>query len=130
VDAIDRIAFTLDLYIDLYRNHKDFLLFNDNFNHFLHENKNEDKLDEYFNVFKSFSERFDGIYERAKIDHTMRTDLAEGEIQRILLHSMMGTCVHYARGGSWGAKDNEDYSHELMKLREILLNWAREGCNE
>lgn len=70
------------------------------------------------------------MYERAKLDHTMRTDLPEEELQRILLHSMMGTGVHYAWGFIWWVKENEDYHHELIKLKEILLNWAREGCNE
>jgi len=125
-DAIDRLEFTLDIYIDLYKNHKDLIRFNDDFNHFLHDNKNVGKLElnEYPHTFDGVTGRFHNIYERAKVDGTIRTDITEKELLRVLLHTMMGACSHYAGGFSFGASDSEDYCRELTILKEILMNYA------
>ena len=126
VDAIDRLSFTLDLYIDLYENHKEILLFNDNLNHFMHTQKDgEDQPSDYMNLMVPLTSRFHAMYERAKQDGTMRTDLSEMELQRVLLHTMMGTCNHYAGGFLWGASESPDYGQDLRLLKEILMNFAR-----
>lgn len=124
IDAIDRLEFSLNLYIDLYKNNKELISFNDDLNHYMHDNKNEEKLGEYQNVFIGITERFHDMYERAKIDGTMRTDITEKELSRVLFHTMMGACIHYIRGFSWGSKEDEDYSNELIRLKNILMDYA------
>ena len=125
VPAIERLSFTYDLYIDLYKNHKDLLRVNDNFNHFYHDNKNAETIPGYADAFGGLSERFHDMYEKAKIDGTMRTDIPEDELQRVLLHTMMGACIHYLGGFSFGETKEQDYTRELIRLKEILIDYAK-----
>ena len=46
------------------------------------------------------------MYEKAKEDHTLRTDIPEDEFIRVTIHTMMAACTYYAGGFIWGAEDN------------------------
>ena len=64
------------------------------------------------------------MYEKAKEDHTFRTDIPEDEFIRVTVHTMMAACTYYAGGFIWGAEDNRDYMPELIRLKEMIINYA------
>ena len=126
IPAIDRFTFTLDSYIDMYRHHKDLLQYNDNFNHYVtHEGVKDEQLEEFHASIYSVNTRLEWMYEKAKEDYTFRTDIPRDEFFRVTVHTMMSACVHYAGGFIWGARDNKDYTPELLRIKEMILNYVK-----
>lgn len=41
------------------------------------------------------------------------------------LHSMMAACTHYAGDFIWGAKENKDYTTELVLLKKMIVGFAK-----
>ena len=126
IPAIDRFTFTLDSYIDMYRHHKDLLQYNDNFNHYVtHEGVEEKQLEEFHASLYSVNTRLEWMYEKAKEDHTFRTDIPREEFFRVTVHTMMTACTYCASGFIWGSEDNKDYTSELLRIKEMILNYAK-----
>lgn len=126
IPAIGRFIFTLDSYIEMYQNHKDLLQYNDNFNHYVtHENCDSSLFADFHASLYSVNTRLHLMYEKAKEDHTFRTDIPEDEFMRVTVHTMMAACAHYAGGFIWGAQDNKDYTPELLLLKDMILNYVR-----
>ena len=65
------------------------------------------------------------MYEKAKEDKTFKTDMAEEKFMRVTVHTMMTACAYYAGGFIWGSKENEDYTPELIKLKEMILAYVK-----
>ena len=134
IPAIDRLTFTLDRYIDLYKNHRDLLRFNDNFNHYITKEgaRSGIELDNYFTAVNPIRERFHLIYEKAQEDKTVRTDVDEDKLLRLTVHTMMSACHHYAGGFIWGARDEEDpdYTEDLLLLKKMILEYATGNSTE
>ena len=128
IPAIDRLIFTLDSYIDMYRNHKALLQYNDNFNYYVSHmgvNKDNESLTEFHNALYSVNTRLHMMYEKAKADHTFRTNIPEEEFMWVTVHTMMAACEYYAEGFIWGSEENRDYTPELLILKEMILNFVR-----
>ena len=128
IPAIDRLIFTLDSYIDMYRNHKALLQYNDNFNYYVSHmgvNKDNESLTEFHNALYSVNTRLHMMYEKAKADHTFRTNIPEEEFMWVTVHTMMAACEYYAEGFIWGSEENRDYTPELLILKELILNFVR-----
>lgn len=126
IPAIDRFIFTLDSYIEMYQKHKDLLQYNDNFNYYVtHENCKSEQFTDFHASLYSVNTRLHLMYEKAKEDHTFRTDIPEDEFMRVTVHTMMAACAHYAGGFIWGAQDNKDYTPELLLLKEMILNYVK-----
>lgn len=125
IPAIDRFIFTLDSYIEMYLNHKELLQYNDNFNHYVtHEGVDPEQFENIHTSVYSADTRLHMMYEKAKEDHTFRTDIPEDEFIRVTVHTMMAACTYYAGGFIWGAEDNRDYMPELIRLKEMIINYA------
>lgn len=126
IPAIGRLTFTLDSYIEMYRNHKDLLCFNDNFNHYVsHEGCSSKRLEEFHAALYSVDTRLHMMYEKAKEDRTFRTDIPEEEFMRVTVHTMMTVCAYYAGGFLWGSEKNRDYTPELLMLKEMILSYVK-----
>ena len=126
ISALDRLIFTMDQYIEMYQNHKDLLIYNDNFNHFVRlEGKEDDKLVEFHQSLWSADTRFHMMYEKAKEDHSFRTDIPEDEFMHVTVQTMMAACTHYAGGFIWGSEENKDYTKELLLLKDMILSYVR-----
>ena len=81
MNAAEEFNFYLDIYLDLYRNHRDILRFNHYFNAYLQiENVISEQMQEFAGVMEFIEDRFHGIIEKAKIDGTLRTDIPGDEI--------------------------------------------------
>jgi len=125
--GLERLKYSLDFYIDLYREHKDLLIYNDNFNHYIvHEHVEESRLECYRQISNPVTERFHWMYEAAKVDKSFRTDIPEEKLLRITLHTMMSACIHYAGGIIWGASDDVDYTDELIAVRDMIIKYITE----
>lgn len=130
IPAIDRFIFTLDMLMDLYAHHKDLLQFNDNFNHYVsHAGVDSAQLLDFRGSIRSADQRFYKMYEKAKEDHTLRTDLPFDVFMRTTVHVMMSSCTYYASGFIWGAGPETDYLPELEHIRSMLLDYATQGTN-
>ena len=40
----------------------------------------------------------------------------------------MGAGEHYAKGFIWGSEKGRDYTPELLRIKEMILNYATMGC--
>mgnify|MGYP002564870658 CR=1 FL=1 len=130
IPAIDRFTFTLDSYIDMYQHHKDLLQYNDNFNNYItHQTVRQEELANFHASLNSVNTRLHMMYAKAKEDKTFRTDIPEEQFMRVTVHTMMAACTHYAGGFIWGATDNKDYTGDLLLLKEMILNYARNDAN-
>ena len=107
-------------------NYKELFLYNDNFNHYVsHSGRKDLQMDEFNQALFSANTRFHMMYEKAKEDKTFKTDMAEEEFMRVTVHTMMTACAYYAGGFIWGSKENEDYTPELIKLKEMILAYVK-----
>ena len=130
IPAIGRFIFTLDSYIGMYQNHKDLLQYNDNFNNYItHQTVRQEELANFHASLNSVNTRLHMMYAKAKEDKTFRTDIPEEQFMRVTVHTMMAACTHYAGGFIWGATDNKDYTGDLLLLKEMILNYARNDAN-
>lgn len=128
IPAYDRLDYTLSLYVRLFDEAKDLLKYNDNFNHFIAHYKKEEGVEfaGYVAAIEPIRHRYHLIYEKAKEDGTVRTDIEEGELLRLTLHTMMAACHHFAGGFTFGAaKDEADYSDELCRIKDMILEYVK-----
>lgn len=126
IPAIGRLIFTLDSYIEMYRDYEDLLRFNDNFNHYVsHEGCSKERLEEFHAALYSVDTRLHMMYEKAKEDRTFRTDIPEEEFMRVTMHTMMTDCAYCAGGFIWGSEKDRDYTPELIRLKEMILAYVR-----
>ena len=129
IPALDRLIFTLDTYIALYQNYKELLCYNDNFNHYVSRvGEDNERLAEFHESLYSVDVRLHNMYEKAKEDKSFRTDIPEGEFMRVTVQTMMGAGEHYAKGFIWGSEKEHDYTQELLRLKEMIINYVTIGC--
>lgn len=128
IPAIDRLILVMDSCIDMYQKHKDLLQYNDNFNYYVSHmgvTRDNEHLTEFYNALYSINMRLHMMYEKAKADHSFRTDIPEQEFIRVTIHTMVAACEYYADGFVWGSEENRDYTPELLILKEMILNYVR-----
>ena len=129
IPVLDRLIFTLDSYIALYQNYKELLCYNDNFNHYVSRvGEDNERLAEFHEALYSVNVRLHNMYEKAKEDKSFRTDIPEGEFMRVTVQTMMGAGEHYAKGFIWGSEKEHDYTQELLRLKEMIINYVTIGC--
>lgn len=83
------------------------------------------QLEEFHASLYSVNTRLEWMYEKAKEDHTFRTDIPRDEFFRVTVHTMMTACTYCASGFIWGSEDNKDYTSELLRIKEMILNYAK-----
>ena len=119
--AAEILEMYLSEFIALYRNCKDLLRFNQFFNVYVQrEGIPPDLMEPYFNVIEKVASMFHEIYEKAKIDGTVRTDIQENEMFSSTLHLMLAAVTRYAVGLVYdGGTDPEQ---ELRLLKDLLYS--------
>ena len=117
--AAKRYEFWLDSFLELWREHRDILRFNQFFNVFVtNEKMPAERMEPYTKVIGELEKRFHAVYETAKQDGTMRTDIPEQQIFSTTLHLMLAAATRYAVGLIYQGGDPEE---ELMALKEMLM---------
>ena len=118
--AAQIFAFYLDLFIDLYRNHRDLLRFNQFFNIYLQSERiDPEVMKPYRAMIEGLKSNFQVIYARAEQDHTVRTDQSEEEMFSATLHLMLAAVTRYAIGLVYDGGTEPEA--ELILLRDMLL---------
>ena len=120
--AAEEFAFYLDCYSVLYREHKDLLWFNQNFNNYVqHEGATKEQLLPYLHSVGAFAGMFHGVYEKGTIDGTISTDLPEDKMFAATSHIMLAVAVRYAQGLLYAAEREEDRTEEYELLKRMIL---------
>ena len=118
--AAEMFGYYMDGYIDLYRNHRDLLRFNQFFNVYVQrECVTPEKIQPFIRVVDALAERFHAVYAQALLDGTLRTDIPEEEIFSTTLHLMLAAVTRYAVGLVYDA--GIDPEKELELQRRVLL---------
>ncbi len=115
------LKFFADSFLELYRNHKDILRFNYEFNAFVRgaEWTDEQKLP-YLQMVNKLGEQFHELYERGTKDGTLNTDISEQKMFSSTFHIMLAAVTRYAAG--LAVVNESDPESELVMLGELLLS--------
>ena len=118
--AAEEYARYLEAFIDLYRNHRDILRFNQFFNIYVQrEGIPAEQMKPYNSVIDALVKRFHQTYEKGRADGTLRTEEPEKEIFSKTIHLMLAAVTRYAVGLVYdGGIDPES---ELVFLKDMLL---------
>lgn len=112
--------FYLDSFLELYRNHRDLLRFNQLFNIYIQSEGIDPKvLTPYLEMIHGLEMQFHNMYLMAQQDHTIRTDVPEDEMFSTTLHLMLAAVTRYAVGLVYQGK--ADPEKELAALKDMLM---------
>ena len=64
------------------------------------------------------------MYERAKVDGSIRMDIPEQELFTTMAITMLSVAERYAQGIVWADDHKDDHTRELIHLKEMLLMWC------
>ncbi len=125
VSAAESMDYYLEAFLDLYRNHKDLLRFNQFFNvYLLNEKIPEEKRAPYNSVIESMEERFVQVFRQGQEDGTLRKDLSAAEVFSTMTHLMLAAVTRYAVGLVFSNRDTDE-EKELQALKDMMLRWIR-----
>lgn len=125
-NAYQGIEFYCDQIIKLYQCKPEILRFSSDYKTFVCRNGFSDEIVmEQMDVLKPIGDLFHHYYEKAKTDHSIRTDIPEQEMFTTYTLTMLGMAERYAQGLVWAKLEERDYSRELTYLKEMLLGWAK-----
>ena len=117
------LRFFLDSFLDLYRNHRDILRFNYDFNSFLrYEAGAAEEKQPYLRMVNALGAQFHVVYERGMKDGTLREDISESSMFSSSFHIMLAAATRYAVGLVVVYEDSIDPDSELVLLEELLLS--------
>ena len=122
--AAEIFEFYLDSFLELYRNHRDLLRFNQFFNIYIQAEKiDTETVKPYREMIEETEEPFHRMYVKAQADHTVCTDMPEAEMFSATLHLMLAAVTRYAVGLVYQV--GTDPEKELELLKELLLKKFR-----
>ncbi len=120
--AADMFEFYLDSFLEVYRNHRPLLRFNQMFNVYLRsEEIDSSHVIMYRGLMKPIADFFHVLYQKALADKTLRTDIPEEEMLSITLHLMLAVVTRYAVGLVYEPEGVFDAEKELEIQKEMLL---------
>lgn len=124
VTAAEHFSLYLDSFLELYRNHKDLLRFNQFFNIYIEsEDIDDETISPYRDLVQRIVGQFHDIYRRAEADHTLRTDIPEEEMFSSTIHLMLAAVTRYAVGLVYSPGKGYDEGRELVLLRNMLFEY-------
>ena len=120
--AADIFEFYIDSFLELYRNHRDLLRFNQFFNIYIRaEHINPDILKPYQAVIEVIGAEFHNMYIKAEQDKTIRTDISEKEMFSTTLHLMLAVVTRYAVGLVYKPESWFNAENELNIMKEMII---------
>lgn len=116
--AAEMLDFYLESFLDLYRNHKNLLRFNQFFNIYLASGEiPKDEMQPYMDMISGLERRFGKIYRKAQQDNTLRMDMTDKQMFSATLHLMMAVVTRYAVGLVY----NEETDIQELRLQKEML---------
>ena len=121
--AAENLEFYLDCYIELYRNHKDILVFNRNFDTYVkHEGCTAEQMAPYNEAVSMYAKRFHGLYTKAKEDGTLNIKISERKLFINTMYIMLSVASKYAEGLIYPMDYKQDMTEELFMLKRMILD--------
>ena len=123
--AARELEFFLDCFIDLYKNHRDVLRFNRNFDTYIrHAGPTEEEMRSYNEAVEVFAKKFHVVYEKAQTDGTLKVDMPERKFFLSSLYIMLSVAGKFAEGLIYplGMEEEEDMTEELLRLKKMILD--------
>lgn len=118
--AVEELEFFLDSFLELYKNHKKLLCFNQFFNIYIRNEAVPKKaLNSYNEMVDKLAIRFHRIYVKGENDKTLRTEMSEKAMFLSIVHLMLAAVTRYAIGLVY-EKDSESYN-ELILLKNMIM---------
>ncbi len=123
MNAAEELDFYLSAYILLYREHKEILRFNQDFNgYIMHAQATRAQLADYMKAIEPFTKKFHRLYEKGLRDGSIRTDEPEQTMFNATMHIMLAVAGRYAQGVVVRTDDPEDLTKELLILKRMIMN--------
>ena len=120
--AAEMFDFYLDSFLEIYRTNKSLLKFNQLFNIYLRsEDIEAGHVEVYRGLMKPITDFFHLLYEKAKLDGTVRTDISETEMLSTTIHLMLAVVTRYAVGLVYEPEDGFDDIKELETQKEMIF---------
>ena len=118
--AVEELEFFLDSFLELYKNHKKLLCFNQFFNIYIRNEAVPKKaLNSYNEMVDKLVIRFHRMYVKGENDKTLCTEMSEKEMFLSIVHLMLAAVTRYAIGLVY-EKDSESYK-ELILLKNMIM---------
>ena len=115
------LKFFFDSFLELYRNHKDILRFNYDFNSFVRDAEwTEEQKQPYTRMTAELGRQFHELYERGIKDGTLNADISEQTMFSSMFHIMHAAVTRYAVG--LAVVIDSDPESELVMLEDIMLS--------
>jgi AcrR family transcriptional regulator len=123
MNAAEELDFYLNAYILLFREHKDLLCFNQDFNGYIrHERADMEQLKDYYRAIEPFARKFHVLFEKGRRDGSIRTEEPEQTVFNTTMHIMLAASGRFAQGVVVGPAGPEDLTRELLILKRMILN--------
>ena len=120
--AAEHLERYLEMFLDLYRNQRDILRFNQFFNIYIRNEKPSQKqMSPYMDMVGRVMAGFHNVYDKAKADGTVRTDISEAAMISSVFHIMMAAVTRYAVGLVYLAEGAGKPEGELLLLKNAIL---------
>ncbi|MCR5844038.1 MAG: TetR/AcrR family transcriptional regulator [Oscillospiraceae bacterium] len=120
--AAEHLDRYLELFLDLYRNQRDILRFNQFFNIYIRsEQPSREQMRPYLEMIAKIMANFHNLYDKAKKDGTVRTDISEAAMVSSVFHIMLAAVTRYAVGLVYLDKGAGEPEGELLLLKSALL---------
>ena len=120
MSAAEVFEYFLDAFLDLYRNHRDLLRFNQYFNAYVkREGIPPERMKPYADVMNALAAQFHTIWTMGEQDGTLRTDVPEKKMFSLTLHLMLAAVTRYAVGLLYDV--GIDPEEELTELKDMLM---------
>ena len=118
--AVEELEFFLDSFLELYKNHKKLLCFNQFFNIYIRNEAVPKKaLNSYNEMVDKLAIRFHRIYVKGENDKTLCTEMSEKAMFLSIVHLMLAAVTRYAIGLVY-EEDSESYK-ELILLKNMIM---------
>ena len=114
------LKFFIYSFLELYRDHKDILRLNYNFNSFLiYQKGTVEQKQPYQEMVDALAAQFHTLYERGRLDGTLNTDIPEQTMFSSIFHIMLAAVTRYALG--LAIVNESDPESELVMLADMML---------
>lgn len=121
--AAENLEFYLDCYIELYKSHKDILVFNRNFDTYVkHEGCTKEQMAPYNTAVSEYAKRFHGLYTKGKEDGTLNIKISERKMFINTMYIMLSVASKYAEGLIYPMDYKQDMTEELYMLKRMIMD--------
>ena len=118
--AVEELDFFLDSFLELYKNHKRLLCFNQFFNIYIrNEAVPQEALNSYNEMIDRLAMRFHRAYVKGENDKTLCTEMSERTMFLSIMHLMLAAVTRYAVGLVY--ENDSESDKELILLRDMLM---------